>query len=75
ISFFLKRNLRVASIVGRKIEAARAEGATLEQIRAFLKLFERTRVRLGIRTEDTWNMDKTGKALGVCANTRVLASS
>jgi hypothetical protein len=25
---FLKRNPRVASIVGRKIEAARAEGAT-----------------------------------------------
>ena len=72
---FLKRNTRVASVVGRKIEAARAEGATQEQIRAFLELFERTRVRLGIRTEDMWNMDETGKALGVCANTRVLASS
>ncbi|KAF1971482.1 hypothetical protein BU23DRAFT_470992, partial [Bimuria novae-zelandiae CBS 107.79] len=67
IFFFLKRNPRVASIIGRKIEAARAERATLEQIRAFLKLFERTRVRLGIRTKDTWNMDETGKALGVYA--------
>ena len=75
ISFFLKRNLRVASIVGRKIEGARAEGATQEQIRAFLELFEGTRVRLGIRTEDMWNMDETGKAMGVCANTRVLADS
>ncbi|OWY56620.1 CENP-B protein [Alternaria alternata] len=75
ISFFLKRNTRVASIVGRKIEGARAEGATQEQIRAFLELFERTRVRLGIRTEDMWNMDETGKAMGVCANTRVLADS
>jgi hypothetical protein len=72
---FLKRNPRVASIVGRKIEAARAEGATPVQIRAFLELFERVRVRLGIQVEDTWNMDETGKALGVCANTRVLASS
>jgi hypothetical protein len=72
---FLKRNPRVASVVGRKIEAARAEGATPAQIRAFLELFERTRIRLGIRAEDTWNMDETGKALGVCANTRVLASS
>ena len=75
ISCFLKRNPHVASVVGRKIEAPRAEGATQEQIRAFLELFERTRVRLGIRTEDTWNMDETGKALGVCANSRVLASS
>jgi len=75
ISFFLKRNTRVASIVGRKIEGVRAEGATQEQIRAFLELFERTRVRLGIRTEDMWNMDETGKAMGVCANTRVLADS
>jgi hypothetical protein len=75
ISFFLKRNLRVALIVGRKIEGARAEGATQEQIRAFLELFERTRVRLGIRTKDMWNMDETGKAMGVCANTRVLADS
>ena len=72
---FLKRNPRVASVVGRKIEAARAEGATPVQIRAFLELFERTRTRLGIRAEDIWNMDETGKALGVCANTRVLASS
>ncbi|EFQ94906.1 hypothetical protein PTT_07266 [Pyrenophora teres f. teres 0-1] len=72
---FLNRNPRVASVVGRKIEAARAEGATPVQIRAFLELFERVRVRLGIRAEDTWNMDETGKALGVCANTRVLASS
>ncbi|KAI0568396.1 transposase tan1, partial [Pyrenophora tritici-repentis] len=39
---FLKRNPRVASVVGRKIEAARAEGATPVQIRAFLELFERT---------------------------------
>ncbi|RII10284.1 hypothetical protein CUC08_Gglean006274 [Alternaria sp. MG1] len=72
---FLKRNPRVASVVGRKIEAARAEGANPAQIRAFLELFERTRTRLGIRAEDIWNMDETGKALGVCANTRVLASS
>ncbi|PZD36703.1 transposase-like protein, partial [Pyrenophora tritici-repentis] len=39
---FLKRNPRVASVVGRKIEAARAKGATPVQIRAFLELFERT---------------------------------
>ena len=75
LSFFIKRNLRVTSIVGRKIEGARAEGATQEAIREFLELYEQVRVELGIRNEDTWNMDETGKALGVCANTRVLAGS
>ena len=75
LSHFIKRNPRIASVVGRKLEAQRAEAATPEQIRAFLELFERTRRRLNIRTEDTWNMDETGTALGVCTNTRVLASS
>ena len=75
IAAFLKRNPRVASVIGRKIEAARAEGATPAQIRAFLELYEQLRVELGIQAEDIWNMDETGKALGVCANTRVLASS
>ena len=75
ISYFIKRNPRVASMIGRKIEAARAEGATQEAIREFLQLYEQLRVELGIHNEDTWNMDETGKALGVCANTRVLAGS
>jgi hypothetical protein len=39
---FIKRNPRVASVIGRKLEALRAEAASLEQIRAFLELFERT---------------------------------
>ncbi|KAK7182770.1 hypothetical protein PSPO01_11109 [Paraphaeosphaeria sporulosa] len=51
-------------MIGRKIEAARAEG-----------LYEQLRVKLGIHNEDTWNMDETRKALGICANTRVLAGS
>ena len=73
IHAFLRRNPRVASIARRRIEAPRAEGATTEQVRAFLELFERTRVRLGIRAEDTWNMNEAGKAMGVCSNSRVLA--
>lgn len=49
---FLKRNPRVASIIRRKIKATRAEGATPVQIRAFLKLFKRVRIKLGIQAED-----------------------
>jgi hypothetical protein len=75
VSHFLHRNPRVASVVGRKIEAQRAEAATPEQVRAFLERFEATRRRLNIPMEDVYNMDETGVALGVCTNTRVLASS
>lgn len=72
---FIKRQPRIASVVGRKLEAQRADAATPEQVRAFLELYEQTRRRLNIQTENTYNMDKTGVALGVCTNTRVLSSS
>ena len=43
IPHFLKRNPRVASIVGRKIEAIRAQAANPEQLRTFIEKFEHTR--------------------------------
>ena len=75
VSHFIKRQPRVASVVGRKLEAQRAEAATPEQMRAFLEKYDEIRRRLDIQTENTYNMDETGVALGVCTNTRVLASS
>lgn len=75
IYHFMERNPLVASVIGRKLQAERAEAATPEQVQAFYDLFERVRKRFSIRVEDTWNIDETGVALGVCANTRVLASS
>lgn len=75
LSQFVRRNPRVHSVVGRRIEAPRAEVATPEQVRAFLELFERTRKQLNIRLEDIYNMDETGIALGICTNTRVLADA
>jgi hypothetical protein len=75
ISHFIRRQPRIALVVGRKLEAQRADVATPEQVRAFLELYEQTRRRLNIQTENTYNMDETGVALGVCTNTRVLSSS
>ena len=72
---FMKRNSSITSVVGRKIEVSRANVATPERIRAFLELFESTRRRLNVQTANIWNMDETGVALGVCTNTRVIASS
>ncbi|KAF3034265.1 hypothetical protein E8E11_001061 [Didymella keratinophila] len=73
VSHFITRNPRVASIVGRTIESARTSAANYETIKAFLELFERTRVELGIQYEDMWNMDETGVALGVTLNNKVLS--
>jgi len=44
-------------------------------MRAFLEKYDEIQRRLDIQTENTYNMDETGVALGVCTNTRVLASS
>ncbi|KAI1007141.1 hypothetical protein K3495_g1079 [Podosphaera aphanis] len=74
ISSFLKRNKKISSVVGRKIDASRASAATPENSNAFFDLFVRTCDRLHVPTEDIWNMDETGIALGVCSNSQVLAS-
>ena len=75
LSYFIHRQPRIASVVGRKLEAQRADAATPEQIRAFLEHYKQIKQRLNIRTENTYNIDKTSLALGVCTNTRVLSSS
>ena len=75
VGHFIKRNLRVALIIGRKLEALRAEAATPAQVQAFLELFERTRLRLNIQLENIYNMDESGLSLGVCTNTQVLTGS
>jgi hypothetical protein len=72
---FIACNPRIASVVGRTIKSARTTGANYETIRAFIQLFKRTRIELGIQYEDIWNMDETGVALEVCTNHQVLASS
>ncbi|KAF1923887.1 uncharacterized protein M421DRAFT_425391 [Didymella exigua CBS 183.55] len=68
ISHFIARNPRVASVVGRTIESARTTAASYNTIKAFLELFERTRIELGIQYEDMWNMDDTRVALGRIAS-------
>ena len=75
VPHFITRNPRVALIVGRTIKSARTTAASYETIRAFLELFKRTRVELGIQYEDMWNMDETRVALGVYTNAQALASS
>jgi hypothetical protein len=62
-------------IVGKKMGASRIENATPEQLRAFFNHLDHIRKRLNVRDENMWNTDETRIALGICANTLVLASS
>jgi hypothetical protein len=63
ILHFARRNPSVASVIGRKIEALRAEAATADQVRAFLELYDNTQKRYNISVENTYNMDEIGVAL------------
>jgi len=62
-------------MIGRRIEAKRIQHTTYTEISAFFDRFQRTIAEHDIRLEDIWNMDEHGIALGVCTNSRVLASS
>jgi hypothetical protein len=52
ISQFLSQQPRVASIVGQSIVTTQAQAASPNVIQAFLKLFKRTRIELGIQYKD-----------------------
>jgi hypothetical protein len=71
---FTTRHPRVASMIGRRIEAARIQHTTHAEIHAFFDRFKRTIEEHNVQLEDVWNMDEHGLALGVCTNSRVLAS-
>ncbi|KAI0994179.1 hypothetical protein K3495_g14002 [Podosphaera aphanis] len=72
---FLQRQTNVHTVVGKSIKAVRATAGNQETIRSFFEVFSQTVLRLNIKTENIWNMDETGLALGVCSNSRVLSSS
>jgi hypothetical protein len=75
ITKFLQRNPRVASIVGRRIEASRVDSTSQEALLGFFTRFEEAQKQFNVLLENTWNMDEHGIALGVCTNSKVLASS
>ena len=69
---FLKRNPRVATLLGKPIESSRIRGTQPEQINVFYENFNSIRTRINVQQEDVWNMDEHGIGLGVCNNSRVL---
>ena len=64
VPHFIACNPRVASIVGQTIKIATTTAASHNAIRAFLELFERTQIELGIQYKDIWNMDECEVTVG-----------
>ena len=75
VTKFIRDNPRIASVIGKPIEAARINGTHPDAIQEFYTLYEEICRRYHIQPANTWNMDEHGIALGVCTNSRVLASS
>ena len=69
VTGYFKRNPRIKSLLARPIESARIDGAQPGQIQEFYDLYKRVQRKANIRAENSWNMDESGVALGVCMNT------
>ena len=68
ISGFLRRNPRVKTIVGRRIEAVRLQETTTEAIQQFYDRLSHVRDAYNVQPQNIYNMDETGIALGVYTN-------
>jgi hypothetical protein len=70
---FIRRNPRIRSCIGQKIESKRIKCTQPEHLREFFQRQEKIRSNYSLLPEDIWNMDEHGLQLGVCSNARVLA--
>jgi DDE superfamily endonuclease/Tc5 transposase DNA-binding domain len=72
---FLKRWPRIHTKTGVKIDAQRLQNTTPEALEAWFKQFKAVQTTNQVELVDTWNMDETGTALGVCTNQTVVGDS
>jgi len=71
---FLKRHPEIHTKLGVKIDAQRLRNTTPEALEAWFEKFE-VKTEHQVEDADTWNMNETGIALGVCVNQEVVGSS
>lgn len=57
---FYKRNSRITSLLGVKIDTKRIDGTQYEIMKAFYDRFIDTVKRFKVQPEHIWNMDETG---------------
>lgn len=72
---FIQDNPRIASVVGKPIEAARINGTNPEAIQEFYTRLQDLVHQYNIQPCNMWNMDEHGIGIGICTNSQVLASS
>lgn len=75
IQGFKRRNPEVKTMIGRKIDKTRRDGASIEALNEFFKVFEAAKSEYNVTTANTWNFDEVGTAVGAATNSRVMASS
>jgi hypothetical protein len=75
VTRFIKRNPNVKSVVGKRIDHARVDGATVERLQAHFDNVIAVQRQFNIKTANIYNMDETGTSLGASENSIVLASA
>ncbi|KAI1000495.1 hypothetical protein K3495_g7702 [Podosphaera aphanis] len=75
LSNFMQRDPEGSTCLGRSIEAARIDGTHPGLLSEFYTRFRELQSRSNVKQRNVWNMDEHRIALGVCANSMVLASS
>lgn len=75
VSRFIKRHPEIHTKLGVKIDAQRLKNTTPEALEAWFERFRGIKAAHQVEDADTWNMDETGTALGVCMNQTVVGSS
>lgn len=61
---FKKRNPRVKTLIGKRMDATRIEGATSDNMAAYFERLDAVCRRLNIKTGNVYNFDETGTATG-----------
>ncbi len=75
IQRFFARNSELHSKLGKKIDHQRIDNANPDVLHPWFTQFRRVLTEYNVSTEDVWNMDESGIALGVCIHQKVIGTS
>jgi hypothetical protein len=73
VNRFRHRHPEISSCIGVPLESSRALNSTREIIQPHFQRVQALIQKFNIQTEDIWNMDETGLAIGLCANGYVVS--
>jgi predicted HTH domain antitoxin len=75
VTNLIKRRTELQSRYSRRYNHDRAKCEDIRIIKDWFKILENTITEHGILSEDIYNFDETGFAMGLCATTKVITSS